>query len=151
MATAGASPTEWTSVLPLNGFDPRASCSNDRSGSTSTRSSRHLGIPGRVDRDDWEQVRNQLRELVGDSTFEIWLEQLELIAVDRVGTLVIAAPAATRGWIEQRFARVLARSGEQQSRALRLANEPERQAFDREERARSSPVRAVHINQREVS
>jgi hypothetical protein len=112
---------------------------------------RHLGIPGLVDRDDWDQVRNELRELVGDSTFEIWLQPLELIAVDPVGTLVIAAPAATRGWIEQRFSRVLARCGEQQSRSLRLANEPERQAFGREERGRSSPVRAVHINQREVS
>ena len=97
---------------------------------------RHLGIPGLVDRDDWEQVRNHLRELVGDSTFEIWLQPLELIAVDPVGTLVIAAPAATRGWVEQRFSRVLARCAEQQSRALRLANEPERQAFGREERGR---------------
>jgi len=68
-----------------------------------------------------------------------------------VGTLVIAAPAATRGWVEQRFFRVLARCAEQQSRALRLATEPERRAFGREERARSSPVRAVHIYQREVS
>jgi len=112
---------------------------------------RHLGIPGLVDRDDWEQVRNHLRELVGDSTFEIWLQPLELIAVDPVGTLVIAAPAATRGWVEQRFSRVLARCAEQHSRSLRIANEPERRAFRREERARSSPVRAVHINQREVS
>jgi DnaA N-terminal domain len=112
---------------------------------------RHLGIPGLVDHDDWEQVRNHLRELVGDSTFEIWLQPLELIAVDPVGTLVIAAPAATRGWVEQRFSRVLARCGEQHSRAMRLANEPERRAFGREERARSSAVRAVHINEREVS
>ena len=82
---------------------------------------RHLGIPGLVDRDDWEQVRNELRELVGDSTFEISLQPLELIAVDPVGTLVIAAPAATGGWVERRFSRVLARCGEQHSRALRLA------------------------------
>jgi hypothetical protein len=112
---------------------------------------RHLRIPGLIDRDDWDQVRNELRELVGDSTFEIWLEPLELIAVDPVGTLLIAAPAATRGWVEQRFSRVLARCGEQQSRSMRIANESERQAFGREERGRSSPVRAVHINQREVS
>ena len=71
---------------------------------------RHLGILGLVDRDDWEQVRDHLCELVGDSTFEIWLQPLELIAVDPVGTLVIAAPAATRGWVEQRFSRVLARA-----------------------------------------
>jgi len=112
---------------------------------------RHLGIPGLVDRDDWEQVRRHIRELVGDSAFEIWLEPLELIAVDPVGTLVIAAPAATRGWVEQRFSRVLARCGEQHSRALRLASEPERRAFGWEERGRSSPVRAVQTNQREVS
>jgi hypothetical protein len=28
MDTAGASPAERASVLPLNGFDPRASCAN---------------------------------------------------------------------------------------------------------------------------
>jgi hypothetical protein len=112
---------------------------------------RQLGIPGLVDRVDWEQIRNHLRELVGDSTFEIWLQPLELIAIDTAGVLVIAAPAAIRGWVEQRFSRVLARCGEQQSRALRLADEPERQAFGQEQGGRSSPVRAVHIKQREVS
>ena len=90
---------------------------------------RRLGIPSVADRDDWEQIRNRVREVVGDSTFEIWLEPLELIAVDPVGVLVIAAPAATNAWVEQRFGRLLARCGEQQSRALRLADEPERQAF----------------------
>jgi hypothetical protein len=55
------------------------------------------------------------------------------------------------GWVEQRFSRLLARCGEQQSRALRLANEPERKAFVQESPAPSSPVREVHINQREVS
>ncbi|MFZ0973407.1 MAG: DnaA N-terminal domain-containing protein [Solirubrobacteraceae bacterium] len=112
---------------------------------------RQLGIPGVADRDDWEQTRSHLRELVGDSTFEIWLQPLELIAIDTAGVLVIAAPAATRGWVEQRFSRVLARCGEQRSRALRLADESECQALARDGRAHSSPVRAVHINQREVS
>jgi hypothetical protein len=113
---------------------------------------RQLGIPGHADRNDWEQIRNRLRELVGDSTFEIWLEPLELIAIDTADVLLIAAPAAMRGWVEQRFSRVLARCGEHQSRVLRLANELERQAFASEDRAHStSPVRAVHINQREVS
>ena len=112
---------------------------------------RELGLPGVADRSDWEQIRKRLRELVGNSTFEIWLEPLELIAVDPIGSLVIAAPAATRGWIEKRFARVLARCGEQLGRSLRFAEEPERHAFGRQDRTRSSTVRAVHINQLEVS
>ena len=112
---------------------------------------RRLAIPSVADRNDWEQIRKRVREVVGDSTFEIWLEPLQLIAIDPVGVLVIAAPATTNSWVETRFGRLLARSGEQESRAVRFADEPERQAFGREDRAPSSAVRAVHINQREVS
>jgi len=112
---------------------------------------RHLGMPNVNDRSDWEQIRQLLRELVGDSTFEIWLEPLELIAIDPTGALVITGPAATTGWIEKRFARVLAECAEQQSRSVRIADEPERHAFVQEDRTHSSSVRAVHINQREVS
>jgi hypothetical protein len=92
-----------------------------------------------------------VRELVGESTFEIWLAPLELIAIEPAGALVIAAPAATSRWVEQRFSRLLARCGERHSRALRFADQPERHAFAREAGARSSPVRAVHTNQQEVS
>jgi hypothetical protein len=83
--------------------------------------------------------------------FEIWLEPLELIAIDASGTLVIDAPPATCSWLRHRYGRVIARCAEEASRALRFAEEPERQAFAGEGRAPSSAVRAVHINQREVS
>ena len=37
---------------------------------------------------DWERIRSELRVLVGESTFEIWLAQLELAATDPGGRLV---------------------------------------------------------------
>ena len=112
---------------------------------------RGLGLPGLADRNDWEQMRKLLREIVGDSTFEIWLDPLELIAIDPTGAFVIDAPPATSGWVAKRFERLFARCAEQQSRGLRFADESERQAFGHEGRASSRPVRAVHVNQREVS
>ena len=112
---------------------------------------RGLGMPGLADRNDWAQIRERLREIVGDSTFEIWLEPLELIAIDPGGALVIDAPPATCSWLQHRFVRVLTRCTEEASRRFRFAEEPERQAFAHRERAPSSAVRAVHINQREVS
>ena len=48
---------------------------------------------------DWERIRSELRGLVGESTFEIWLAQLELAATDPGGRLVLAAPASTRSWV----------------------------------------------------
>jgi hypothetical protein len=112
---------------------------------------RRLGIPSVADRDDWEQIRTRVREVVGDSSFEIWLDPLQLIAIDRAGVLVIAAPATTNSWVETRFGRLLSRSGEQESRAVRFADGRERQAFGRQDRAHDSGVSAVHIKQREVS
>jgi chromosomal replication initiator protein len=43
---------------------------------------------------------------VGESTFEIWLEPLELVAI-RDGKLMIDAPKATQAWVAKRFGRVL--------------------------------------------
>jgi hypothetical protein len=54
---------------------------------------RGLGLPGVADRGDWERIRTLLLEAVGESQFEIWLEPLELIAIDRPVRLVVAAPA----------------------------------------------------------
>jgi chromosomal replication initiator protein len=54
----------------------------------------------------WRELRAELRRVVGESTFEIWLASLELRSVsDR--TLVIAAPAATYDWVSKRFGRAL--------------------------------------------
>jgi chromosomal replication initiator protein len=54
----------------------------------------------------WRELRAELRQAVGESTFEIWLDGLEFVAI-RDGKLVIDAPAATRAWLAKRFGRVL--------------------------------------------
>jgi DnaA N-terminal domain len=112
---------------------------------------RSFGLPGLTDRNDWEQIRDRLRELVGESMFEIWLDPVELIAVDPSGALVLDAPQATFSWLQHRYGRAVARCASDVSRSVRFAEEAERQALAEGSRASSSPVRAVHTNQREVS
>src|SRR6202022_714083 len=90
---------------------------------------RGLGLPSVADRGDWERIRTLLLDAVGESTFAIWLEPLELIAIDATGALVVAAPAATCSWVRDRFGRLLTRCSQQTSRELRLADEPERLAL----------------------
>jgi hypothetical protein len=74
---------------------------------------------------DWERIRDELKRLVGESTFEIWLAQLELAATDPGGRLVLAAPASTRSWVAERFARAFDRAGVVVDRTVRLADERE--------------------------
>ncbi len=54
----------------------------------------------------WRELRAELRQAVGESTFEIWLEPLEFVAI-RDGKLLVDAPKATRAWLAKRFGRVL--------------------------------------------
>jgi chromosomal replication initiator protein len=54
----------------------------------------------------WRELRAELRQAVGESTYEIWLEPLELVAV-RHRTLLVDAPQATQAWVSKRFGRVL--------------------------------------------
>ena len=54
----------------------------------------------------WRELRAELRRTVGESTYEIWLEPLELVTI-RDGTLLIDAPSATQSWLSKRFGRVL--------------------------------------------
>jgi chromosomal replication initiator protein len=54
----------------------------------------------------WRDLRADLRRAVGDSTYEIWLEPLELVAV-RNGKVLIHAPMPTRAWVAKRFGRLL--------------------------------------------
>ena len=81
-----------------------------------------------ADRTAWEQVRVLLLQTVGESTFEIWLEPLELIAVDGSGTLIVSAPDATVSWIRERFGRLLNRAAQGVGRPLRIADEVELKA-----------------------
>jgi hypothetical protein len=89
-----------------------------------------LAAGGEADRTAWEQVRALLLQTVGESTFEIWLEPLELIAVDGRGTLIISTPDATVSWIRHRFGRLLNRAAQGVGRSLRIADEVERRAAE---------------------
>ena len=104
-----------------------------------------LAAAGTADRAVWEQVRALLLETAGESTFEIWLAGLELIAVDRDGRLVIGTPEATRGWVQTRFGRLLERCAAQADRAVRFAAEHERLAL--EQRPGDAPPPAPHRNE----
>src|SRR5687767_675482 len=48
-----------------------------------------------------------MRRAVSDSTWELWLAQLEAKRFEG-GTLVVEAPGESRAWIETSFARLLA-------------------------------------------
>ncbi len=54
----------------------------------------------------WAEIRAELRRVVGESTYDIWLASLEVTAWD--GTLLLLqAPPATRTWVAKRYAHVL--------------------------------------------
>jgi hypothetical protein len=105
---------------------------------------RRLGMPSTADRGDWQQIRELLEATVGESTFAIWLEPAELIAVDDERRLVIAVPAATAAWTARRFGRLLTRCAERVGRELRFASEPE-------VHARGSAQRRVQQPRQEVA
>jgi hypothetical protein len=87
-----------------------------------------LRAAGEADHAAWKQIRAVLLDVVGESTFEIWLAPLELIAVDLEGALVVSAPRETAGWVARRFGRILDSAAGPVGRRLRVADEVERQA-----------------------
>ncbi len=56
----------------------------------------------------WREICAELRRIVGESTFDIWLAPLEVKAWDGA-VLLLQAPPATQTWISKRFGRVLER------------------------------------------
>jgi len=90
---------------------------------------RRLGLPAAIDHDDWRRMCALLRQAVGESVFAIWLESIELVAIDSQYALVIAPPTATRDWVQKRFGRQLSESAQQVSRQFRFADDAERAAF----------------------
>jgi chromosomal replication initiator protein len=54
----------------------------------------------------WHEIRQQLRRIVGDSTYEIWLAALEVQAWDGQ-RLVLRAPAGSQAWVSKRFGRIV--------------------------------------------
>ena len=104
---------------------------------------RGLGIPTAADRGDWQRIRELLEEAVGESTFAIWLEPTELIAIDDECRLVVAVPTATASWTVKRFGRLLARCAERVARELRFAAETEVHALGGAERGVQQPRQEV--------
>jgi chromosomal replication initiator protein len=54
----------------------------------------------------WRDMRAELRRILGDSTYEIWIAPLEVKALEP-HRLLIEAPAATQSWVADRFGRAL--------------------------------------------
>ena len=92
---------------------------------------RRVGLPTATDRDNWRRLCALLRQAVGESVFAIWLEPIELIAIDSQDALVIAPPPATGDWVQKRFGRLLSECAQHVSRELRFADDAERAAFRR--------------------
>jgi hypothetical protein len=76
----------------------------------------------------------------------MWLEPIELIAVDSQDTLVIAPPPATGDWVEKRFGRLLSDCVRRASRELRFANDAERVAFGRHDETRLATSDRCDLN-----
>jgi hypothetical protein len=83
--------------------------------------------PTTIDRSDWGRIRSGLRRIAGESTFEIWLAQLELLATDQTGCLLLAYPLDTRAWLTTRYGGLLEGTGRAVGRELRLATDRELQ------------------------
>jgi chromosomal replication initiator protein len=54
----------------------------------------------------WREIRAELRQAVGESTYELWLAPLEVKAIDGA-LLLLDAPPDTRAWVAKRFGRIL--------------------------------------------
>ena len=59
----------------------------------------------------WRTIREELRRIVGDTTYDIWLAPLQPRSWDGAA-LVVEAPAPTLAWVSKRFGRALERSVE---------------------------------------
>jgi hypothetical protein len=101
---------------------------------------RGLRAPTSADEDDWRRVRAVMRERVGESVFEIWLDPLQLIGLDGGGALVVTAPVQMLAWLSSRWGELITGSGEQVGRAIRFADEKERVAIAGRD-SESSPLR----------
>jgi hypothetical protein len=89
-----------------------------------------LRLPNADDHAIWWRIRTHLADKVSETTFAVWLAPLQLIAIDRAGALVVAAPDQTAPWVRERFGRLIAQCAEQAGRQVRLAGEPERLAVE---------------------
>jgi len=59
----------------------------------------------------WPAIRAELRRLVGESAYDIWLAPIEFESWDGE-LLLLKAPAATQTWVSERYGRILERCAE---------------------------------------
>jgi DnaA N-terminal domain len=107
---------------------------------------RSLDVPSAADLAAWQQLRDHLQQRVGESTFAIWLEPVQLIAVDAAQSLVLAAPAPTAKWTTTRFSRAIATTAGELGRNVRFATKAERHAV-----AACAPNDPIHVNPTEAA
>ena len=67
--------------------------------------------------DIWARVRGDLRDSLPTSTFNLWLKPLRAVSIQGT-TLVLAAPASVRTWVERRYGAALQRALERQAPAV---------------------------------
>jgi hypothetical protein len=91
---------------------------------------RELAPPGSEHREAWVQARRLMLGTVGESTFDIWLAPLELIALDAAGLLVLTGPVVLLSWVQKRFGPLISRSCEDCGRRVRFASPQERLAIE---------------------
>jgi len=95
--------------------------------------------PGPADDLDWQRMRQQLAERLGESMFEIWLEPIVLRAVDRDDTMILVAPQEMRAWVDQRYRSVIDGAARMAGRRARIADAVESAAIVKAQPAVSSP------------
>jgi chromosomal replication initiator protein len=81
----------------------------------------------------WREIRAELRRVVGESTYEIWIAPLEVRGWDGA-QLLLEAPPSTRAWVAKRFGTVLERS------AQSVCGAPVTVAIAGEEPGRTTPT-----------
>lgn len=111
---------------------------------------RNLNMPAPGDRTAWQSIRAQLFDTVGESTFAIWLEPIELIAVGNERELVLATHEQTASWVRVRFGRLIVTCAQRIGRQVRLAAEPERRAVERSREDEHPGVRDMTTDQKEA-
>jgi chromosomal replication initiator protein len=89
----------------------------------------------------WQDIRSQLRQTVGESTYDIWLAPLQLKSWDG-SVLVLQGKPGTDSWVADRFGRVLERCARQRlGKDVKIAF-----AGDPASLARDSLTQASHVH-----
>jgi hypothetical protein len=84
---------------------------------------RSLRLPTASDLADWRHIREQLTGGLPASTFAIWIDPLELAAVDLGdGALLLACPEGMVGWVSDRFLPLIERCTAERGRPVRIAD-----------------------------